>query len=67
MVDNGYLVAFTEGVSYGPAPSGGIKTTMFGGEGLILQMTGSGTIWIQTRNMAALADKLMPFLPKPSN
>jgi len=67
VVDNGHLVAFTEGVSYGPAPSGGFKTTMFGGEGLILQLTGSGTIWIQTRNMAALADKLMPFLPKPSN
>ena len=67
VVDNGHLVAFTEGVSYSPAPSGGLKTTMFGGEGLILQLTGSGTIWIQSRNMAALADKLMPFLPKPSN
>ena len=67
VVDNGHLVAFTEGVSYGPAPSGGLKTTIFGGEGIILQLTGSGTIWIQTRNMGALAGKLMPFLPDSSN
>jgi|TARA_B100001079_G_scaffold183423_1_gene157879 uncharacterized protein (TIGR00266 family) len=67
VVDNGHLVAFTEGVSYGVAASGGLKTTMFGGEGLVLELTGSGKIWIQSRNMAALADKLTPFLPQRSN
>tara|TARA_B100000929_G_scaffold72484_1_gene55875 strand:- start:795 stop:1490 length:696 start_codon:yes stop_codon:yes gene_type:complete len=67
VVDNGHLVAFTEGVSYGVAASGGLKTTMFGGEGLVLELTGSGKIWIQSRNLAALADKLTPFLPQRSN
>ena len=67
VVDNGHLVAFTEGGSYGVAASGGLKTTMFGGEGLVLELTGSGKIWIQSRNMAALADKLTPFLPQRSN
>jgi len=32
-----------------------------------LELTGSGKIWIQSRNMAALADKLTPFLPQRSN
>ncbi len=65
-VDNGHLVAFTEGVSYGIAASGGMKSTMFGGEGLVLQLTGEGKVWIQTRNIESLADRLIPFLPQPS-
>ena len=67
VVDNGHLVAFTEGVSYGVAASGGLKTTMFGGEGLVLQLSGAGKVWIQTRNIQALAGKLIPFMPKSSN
>ena len=67
IVDNGHLVAFTKGISYGVAPSGGLKTTVFGGEGLILQLSGSGKVWIQTRNLEALAGNLIPFLPDRSN
>ena len=67
VVDNGHLVAFTEGVSYGVAPSGGLKTTIFGGEGLILQLSGEGKVWIQSRNLGALAGSLVPFLPSGSN
>lgn len=67
IVDNGHLVAFTEGITYGVAPSGGLKTTVFGGEGLILQLSGSGKVWIQTRNLESLAGTLIPFLPNRSN
>ncbi len=67
IVDNGHLVAFTKGISYGVAQSGGLKTTVFGGEGLILQLSGSGKVWIQTRNLEALAGNLIPFLPDRSN
>ena len=67
VVDNGHLVAFTEGVSYGVAPSGGLKTTIFGGEGIILQFSGAGKVWIQSRNLEALAGSLMPFFPNRSN
>ena len=66
-VDNGHLVAFTEGVTYGVVPSGGLKSSIFGGEGLVLELSGSGKVWIQTRNIEALAGKMIPFLPKPSN
>ena len=66
-VDNGHMVAFTEGVTYRAVGSGGMKSSIFGGEGLVLELSGSGKVWIQTRNIEALAGKMIPFLPKPSN
>jgi uncharacterized protein (TIGR00266 family) len=66
-VDNGHLVAFTDGVTYRVAHSGGMKSTMFGGEGLILELSGSGKVWIQTRNLQSLVDRIIPLLPRPSN
>ena len=66
LVDNGHLVAFTDGVSYNVDKSGGVKTTLFGGEGLVLKLSGSGKCWIQTRNLESLANKLIPFMPRPS-
>ena len=66
-VDNGHLVAFTDGVTYRVAPSGGMKSTMFGGEGLILELSGSGKVWIQTRNLESLVDRIIPLLPRSSN
>ena len=32
-----------------------------------MKLRGDGHVWIQTRNMSSLAEKLIPFLPKPSN
>ena len=57
----------TDGVSYNVDKSGGVKTTLFGGEGLVLKLSGSGKCWIQTRNLESLASKLIPFMPRPSN
>ena len=67
VVDNGHLVAFTNGVSYEAQKAGSWKTTIFGGEAIVLRLSESGRAWIQTRKIEALANKLMPFLPKPSN
>ncbi len=68
-VDSGHLVAFTDGVTYTPATSGKLlsKTNLFGGEGLVLELTGSGKCWIQSRNLESLANRLIPFMPTPSN
>ena len=67
IVDNGHLVAFTDGVSYEPQKAGSWKSTIFGGEGVVLKLSGSGKAWIQTRNLGALASKLLPFMPQSSN
>ena len=65
-IDNGHVVAFTEGMSYNVSRVKGLGSFLFGGEGFTLDFQGSGKVWIQTRNMSSLATQLMPFLPSSS-
>ena len=65
-IDNGHVVAFTEGLSYNISKVKGLGSFMFGGEGFTLDFQGSGKVWIQTRNISSLATQLIPFLPSPS-
>src|SRR5216110_3025088 len=59
-VDTGCLVAFDPSVTYDIEMVGGIKTALFGGEGLFLaSMTGPGRVWIQTLPFSRLADRVM--------
>ena len=64
VVDTGHLVAFSDDVEYSIGKVGGIGSLIAGGEGLVMKFRGNGHVWIQTRNLASLADKLTPFLPK---
>ena len=58
-VDTGCLTAFDEGVSYDIQRVGGIKTSLFGGEGLFFAlMTGPGRVWLQTLPFSRLADRI---------
>lgn len=45
----------------------GILSSIASGEGLICQYQDPGSIWIQTRNLPALANLINQFLPKQSN
>lgn len=48
-VDTGCLAALTASVDYRIAPVGGVKTMMFGGEGIFLAtLTGPGKVWLQS-------------------
>jgi uncharacterized protein (TIGR00266 family) len=59
-VDTGCLVAFDPTVDYDIQFVGGIKTALFGGEGLFFaQMTGPGRVWIQTLPFSRLADRVL--------
>jgi uncharacterized protein (AIM24 family) len=59
-VDTGCLVAFDPTVEYDIELVGGIKTALFGGEGLFLAtMTGPGRVWLQTLPFSRLADRIM--------
>lgn len=49
VVDTGYIVGFTEGLTYDIKPVGGLKSTVLSGEGLVCKFTGEGKVWIQTR------------------
>ncbi len=65
IVDTGHIVAFESTVTYTLKKAAkGIFSTLASGEGLVARYSGPGKIWIQTRNMKALAMALNPFLPK---
>ena len=65
IVDTSHLVAFDANMSVTPKTVGGIKSTLFSGEGLVVELTGPGTIYMQTRSPKALIDWIIPQLPKP--
>jgi uncharacterized protein (TIGR00266 family) len=67
IVDSGHVVAFTDGVDYKVRKFAGWKSTLLGGEGLVVELTGPGTAWIQTRSANALVDWMAPRLPKSSS
>ena len=58
------MVAFTDGVEYSIGKVGGIRSLIAGGEGLVMKFRGRGQVWVQSRNMLGLAERLIPFLPK---
>jgi uncharacterized protein (TIGR00266 family) len=63
-VDTGHLVAFTEGMGFKVRRIGGMKSTLFSGEGLVVDLTGPGKVLIQTRSDDAFLSWLIPRLPK---
>ncbi len=63
-VDTGHLVAFTEGIGFKVRRVGGLKSTIFGGEGLVVDLTGPGRVLLQTRSTDAFLSWLIPKLPE---
>jgi len=60
-VDAGCIVAFDESVDYDIQFVGGIKTALFGGEGLFLaNMTGPGRVIVQSMTINKLRRELAP-------
>jgi len=58
-VDTGCLVAFDASVDYDITSVGGIKTSLFGGEGLFFaSLTGPGRVWLQTLPFSRLAQRI---------
>lgn len=64
-VDTGCLVAFETTVNYDIQMVPGIKTAIFGGEGLFFAaLTGPGHIWLQTLPFSRLAGRVLSSLPR---
>ncbi|HIO72986.1 MAG TPA: AIM24 family protein, partial [Flavobacteriales bacterium] len=64
-VDTGCLVAFEQTINYDIQFVGGIKNTLFGGEGLFFAtLSGHGRIWIQSLPFSRLADRIISSAPK---
>ena len=64
-VDTSHLVAFDGNMGVTPKPIGGFKSTLFSGEGFVVELSGPGKIYIQTRSPQALINWIIPQLPKP--
>lgn len=61
-VDTGCIVAFTSTINYDIQFVGGIKNTLFGGEGVFFAtLRGPGTVWIQTLPISRLASRILHF------
>ena len=66
ILDNYQLVALSSTADYRVAKHGSLKTTLFGGEALVIEITGPGTVYMQTKNIMEFVRALIPFLPKRS-
>ncbi|MCX8480588.1 MAG: TIGR00266 family protein [Sediminibacterium sp.] len=61
-IDTGCIVGFTSNVEYNIEFVGGIKNSIFGGEGLFFAtLTGPGTVWIQTLPISRLAGRILSY------
>jgi uncharacterized protein (TIGR00266 family) len=61
IVDTGSLVAWTENLQYVVTKVGGLKSLFLSGEGLVCRLTGTGSLWLQSRSPDGLASFLHPF------
>jgi len=64
-VDTGCVMAFHSGVEFDVKPVGGIKSALFGGEGLFLAtLTGPGKIWLQSLPFSRMAGRMLAAAPQ---
>lgn len=64
-LDTGCLVAFDDGIEYDIEMTKGLKSMLFGGEGMFLAtLRGSGSVWIQSLPFSRLADSIIKHAPK---
>jgi uncharacterized protein (TIGR00266 family) len=64
-VDTGCIVGFTKDVDYDIEFIGGIKNSIFGGEGLFFAtLRGPGTVYVQSLPFSRLADRIIASAPR---
>jgi uncharacterized protein (TIGR00266 family) len=64
-VDTGCIVAFTPSCEYDIQFVGGIKNTIFGGEGLFYAtLRGPGRVWVQSLPVSRLASRILQYSVK---
>ena len=62
IVDNGHVLAWENTLDWSLEGAGGLKSTLFSGEGLVMRFSGRGRIWVQTRHLTGTAGWITPFL-----
>lgn len=67
IVDTSHVVAFESSMNVEVKSVGGIKSTLLSGEGLVVELSGPGRIYIQTRSPQALINWIIPQVPTKSS
>jgi uncharacterized protein (TIGR00266 family) len=67
VVDTGHLVLFEAKVGFTVKKVAGWKSTLFSGEGLVVELTGPGKAYLQSRSQDSFLSWLIPRLPKQSS
>ena len=63
-IDTGCIVAFAGDIDYSIEKAGGLKSMLFGGEGLFLAtLEGTGTVYLQSLPFSRLADRIIRSAP----
>jgi uncharacterized protein (TIGR00266 family) len=63
-IDPGHLVSFSDGMWFRVRCFGSLRSTLFSGEGLVIDLTGPGRIYMQTRSEDAFLAWLAPNMPQ---
>ena len=64
VVDTGHLVTFEEHLKFDIKKVAGWKSTLFSGEGLVVELTGPGELSLQSRSQDSFLSWLIPKIPK---
>jgi uncharacterized protein (TIGR00266 family) len=64
-IDTGCVVAYTRDIDFDVQFVGGIRNTLFGGEGVFFAtLRGPGKIWLQTLPISRLASRIFAYAPQ---
>ena len=64
VIDNYHLVAMPASTEFDVRRFGGLKSFLFGGEGLVLEVRGPARLLVQTRILPPFAHLLARFMPR---
>lgn len=64
-IDTGCVVAYTKDIDFDVQMVGGIRNTLFGGEGFFFAvLRGPGKVWLQTLPISRLASRIIQYAPQ---
>lgn len=65
-VDTDHIVAMDGSITFRARGMGSLKRTIFGGEGIVCELTGPGRVYMQSRSESEFLGWLIPKLPHPT-
>jgi uncharacterized protein (TIGR00266 family) len=61
-IDTGCIVGYTPGIDFNIETAGGLRSMVFGGEGIFLAtLRGTGTVWLQSMPIRKLIQAISPY------